>query len=85
MFSVFYESIYNKLKEKVKQYEPDIQECILAAPGTPTDEKVLGRVLREYIKDAMNSLISEMNKMKNLESFRKQWVHVDRMLDCLDL
>ena len=33
----------------------------------------------------MASLISEMNKQKSLENFRKQWVHVDRMLDCLDL
>lgn len=85
VFSVFYDSIYSKLKEKVKQFEPDIQEAILAPQGTPTDEKVLGRVLREYVKDAMSSLIGEMNKQKNLESFRKQWIHVDRMLDCLEL
>ena len=57
----------------------------MAPPGTPTDEKVLGRVLREYAKDAMSGLIGEMNKLKNLESFRKQWIHVDRMLDCLEL
>lgn len=57
----------------------------MAPPGTPTDEKVLGRVLREYVKDAMSGLIGEMNKLKNLESFRKQWIHVDRMLDCLEL
>jgi serine/threonine-protein kinase ULK/ATG1 len=84
VFSVFYDSIYAKLKEKVKQFDPDIQECILNGQGT-TDEKVLGRVLREYIKDAMGHLISEMNKQKNLENFRKQWIHVDRILDCLEL
>jgi hypothetical protein len=33
----------------------------------------------------MGSLISEMNKQKNLDNFRKQWIHIDRVLDCLEL
>lgn len=33
----------------------------------------------------MNSLSLEMGKQKNVENFRKQWIHVDRMLDCLEL
>lgn len=26
-----------------------------------------------------------MNKAKNIDNFRKQWIHIDRMLDCLEL
>lgn len=33
----------------------------------------------------MSTLLAEMEKNKSLETFRKKWIHVDRILDTLRL
>lgn len=45
VFRVFYESIYAKLKEKVKQFDPEVQDNILNMQSA-SDSKVLDRILR---------------------------------------
>ena len=50
----------------------------------PTD-KLLNKVLHEYAKSLMSHLLTEMEKEKSVDAFRKKWIHIDRILDCIAL
>ena len=85
VFNLFYQSIYSKLKdnEKLRKENPDIYDSLFQKE-IPTD-KLLNKVLQEYAKSLMSTLLAEMEKNKSLETFRKKWIHVDRILDTLRL
>ena len=85
VFNLFYQSIYSKLKDndKLKQQNPEVYDSLFNKE-MPTD-KLLTRVLQEYAKSMMGQLLSEMEKEKSLDTFRKRWVHIDRILDCVSL
>ena len=49
MFKVFYNSIHNKIKDRVKELDPET-EAVVKDPKSPLNEKVYQKMIREYIR-----------------------------------
>ena len=82
VFRVFYESVHNRIKDKVKLLDQETQSVIMNQ-NSPLNEKIYQKNLREYLKTLFETCKSKHFKSEMEE--RKLYVHVQRILDCLTL
>lgn len=49
VFKVFYESVHNRIKDKVKYLDAETQN-VISNPNSPLNEKIYQKNLRDYVK-----------------------------------
>lgn len=82
VFKVFYESVHNRIKDKVKLMDEEMQ-AVLSSQNTVLNEKVYQRHLREYVR-AVHEVVKG-RQFKSEAEERKYFIHLQRMIDCLNL
>ena len=50
MFRVFYESVHNRIRDKVKYLDEDTR-TVIANPNSPLSDKVYSMNIREYVRN----------------------------------
>ena len=82
VFRVFYESVHNRIRDKVKYLDEDTR-TVIANPNSPLSDMVFSRTLRDYIKN-LHQLV-RTRQFKSESDERKLYVHLQRMVDCLNI
>ena len=82
VFRVFYESVHNRIRDKVKYLDEETR-TVIANPSSPLSDKVFSRNIREYVKGLYQVVRGRQFKSDSDE--RKLHVHLQRMADCLNI
>ena len=82
MFKVFYESVHNRIKGKIKLLDSETQ-AVIANQNSPLNEKIYQKNLRDYLKSLIEYVKSRAFKSASEE--QRYYIHMYRVLDCLNL
>ncbi|CAD8069354.1 unnamed protein product [Paramecium sonneborni] len=83
VFKSYFDSIYEKISIQIQQ-RPKIDEAIKQAINNnfkQNNQQILVKCLVEYSK----LLIETLKKINAQDQNRQQWIHADRVLDCIRL
>lgn len=82
VFRVFYESVHNRIRDKIRYLDQETQN-VINNQGSPLNEKIYQKNLREYVKTLFENGRGRQFKSEGEE--RKYYVHMQRIVDCLSL
>ncbi|CAD8146933.1 unnamed protein product [Paramecium octaurelia] len=83
VFKSYFDSIYEKLSEQI-QYSTKVDDAIKQSINSNikyNNQEILNKCLFDYSK----LLIDSLKKSQIQDQHRQQWVHADRVLDCIRL
>ncbi|CAD8147889.1 unnamed protein product [Paramecium octaurelia] len=83
VFKSYFDSIYEKISIQIQQ-RPKMDEAIKQAINNnfkQNNQQILVKCLQDYSK----LLIETLKKTKPQDQNRQQWIHADRVLDCIRL
>lgn len=82
VFKVFYNSIHNKIRDRVKELDSETQ-AVIKDPQSPYAEKVYQKMIRQYIRYQYAYLKEKKFSYEGDE--KKILIHLGRIIDCLSL
>lgn len=74
--------MHNRIRDKVKYLDQETQQ-VINNQGSPLNEKIYQKNLRDYVKLMFDNCKAKSFKSEPEE--RKNYVHMQRILDCLNL